>query len=602
MTIATDPPGAEVAFKAYDGVDGPWTTLGTTPLNGVRAPLGMLRWRLTKEGFEPLEARLEVGAPSAAVGRPDVSARPVRLVRVGEDDGLVFVPAAVPGGTLTDFSIDRTEVTNRTFQQFVDRGGYEDRRLWQELARQIPARVDARGAPTGLVDRTGRPGPSTWELGAFPAGQADHPVSGVSWFEAVAYCASVERTLPTVFHWRRALGETFFFEVVLAGNFEGSGPEDVRRLKDVGPHGTYGLSGNVKEWTWNEFQSRRYILGGSWNEPPYMATADDMRPPLDRAATNGFRCMRESAPAGAAAYAPWAGDAPREGPGRLAPVSASEFEILRRFYAYDPTPLDSRVERSQEQEHWQRERVSFTAAYGQERVLAHIFIPRNATPPFQVVVWFPGSYALNLKSSDGDLPFSQYFDFVPRSGRVLVYPVYKDTYERRAEPSAATPGGAALRDQVTRFSMDFSRTLDYLETRSDMDMRRVAYYGYSMGAARALPILAVEPRLTTAILLTPGLYAYKQPPEIDAINFVPRATLPVLMLGGRYDFTFPVESSQTPLFNLFGTPPEHKRHVIFEDAGHVPPRLGVIREVLDWMDRYLGPVRRDTGPDAVNPK
>ena len=37
---------------------------------------------------------------------------------------------------------------------------------------------------------------------------------------------------------------------------------------------------------------------------------------------------------------------------------------------------------------------------------------------------------------------------------------------------------------------------------------------------------------------------------------------------------------------------EHKRHVIFEGAGHVPPRIEVIRETLNWLDRYLGPVRR----------
>ena len=68
--------------------------------------------------------------------------------------------------------------------------------------------------------------------------------------------------------------------------------------------------------------------------------------------------------------------------------------------------------------------------------------------------------------------------------------------------------------------------------------------------------------------------------------------MPVLLLGGRNDFYFPVETSQVPLFKLLGTPAEHKRHVIFEGAGHVPPRIEVIREILDWLDRYLGPVGR----------
>jgi hypothetical protein len=47
-----------------------------------------------------------------------------------------------------------------------------------------------------------------------------------------------------------------------------------------------------------------------------------------------------------------------------------------------------------------------------------------------------------------------------------------------------------------------------------------------------------------------------------------------------------------PLFKLLGTPAEHKRHVVFEGAGHVPPRIEVIRETLGWLDRYLGPVGR----------
>lgn len=71
-----------------------------------------------------------------------------------------------------------------------------------------------------------------------------------------------------------------------------------------------------------------------------------------------------------------------------------------------------------------------------------------------------------------------------------------------------------------------------------------------------------------------------------------RGGRPPAMSDEGVDFDFPVESSQLPLFRLLGTPAEHKRHVIFEDAGHVPPRLDVIREILGWLDRYLGPVKR----------
>ncbi len=57
------------------------------------------------------------------------------------------------------------------------------------------------------------------------------------------------------------------------------------------------------------------------------------------------------------------------------------------------------------------------------------------------------------------------------------------------------------------------------------------------------------------------------------------------------DFFYPVETSQVPMFRLLGAPNEHKRHVVYE-TGHNIPRNEMIRETLDWLDRYLGPVKR----------
>ena len=185
--------------------------------------------------------------------------------------------------------------------------------------------------------------------------------------------------------------------------------------------------------------------------------------------------------------------------------------------------------------------------------------------------------------------FSYYFDFLPRSGRALVYPVYKGTYERQAPGEV---GMSQWRDLIVQWSKDLGRTIDYLESRSDFDSDKLAYYGFSMGANTAVPTIALEPRLKAAILLSGGMGGDGRPPEIEPLNFLPRIKVPVLLLGGRNDFYFPVETSQAPLFKLLGTPAENKRHMIFEGAGHVPPRIELIREILDWLDRYLGPVRR----------
>ena len=344
VTIATDPPGAEVAFKAYEDISGEWLPLGTTPLKSVAAPLGQLRWRLTKDGFEPLEARLEVGAPAAAAGRPDVNARPIRLRPIVSDVGrMVFVPGGREGGVeLTDYWIDQTEVTNREFKDFIDQGGYQDPRLGTYLSREHTQLLGREGAGAAFRDRTGRPGPSTWELGSYPEGKGEYPVSGVSWYEAAAYCQSKGKSLPTVSHWRKAFGASFFVEVLTLGNFSGRGPEATTQLKEVGPYGTYGMAGNVKEWVWNEFEGQRYILGGAWNEPVYMATDRDVQPPLHRAETHGCRCIKESTPSEMAAYAPSAaGSRPARDFTKEKPVGAAAFENLSRILFLRSNPARS---------------------------------------------------------------------------------------------------------------------------------------------------------------------------------------------------------------------------------------------------------------------
>jgi hypothetical protein len=57
------------------------------------------------------------------------------------------------------------------------------------------------------------------------------------------------------------------------------------------------------------------------------------------------------------------------------------------------------------------------------------------------------------------------------------------------------------------------------------------------------------------------------------------------------DYGNPVEESQKVMFDLLGTPDEHKRHAVF-DSGHLPHRNDMIRETLDWLDRHLGAVQR----------
>ena len=82
------------------------------------------------------------------------------------------------------------------------------------------------------------------------------------------------------------------------------------------------------------------------------------------------------------------------------------------------------------------------------------------------------------------------------------------------------------------------------------------------------------------------------PAEIDPVNFAPRIHQPLLLLNGRYDPSYPVELLQKPLLRLLGTPDKDKRHVLVDSGHSVARSLERIRETIDWLDRYLGPVEK----------
>jgi pimeloyl-ACP methyl ester carboxylesterase len=104
-------------------------------------------------------------------------------------------------------------------------------------------------------------------------------------------------------------------------------------------------------------------------------------------------------------------------------------------------------------------------------------------------------------------------------------------------------------------------------------------------------ILAIEPRFRVAVLNVAGLNFRRAQPEVDDFNYMPRVRAPVLMLNGRYDNTFPLETAARPMFELLGTPADRKRFVVVEGV-HYVPRHELIRETLNWFDRFLGTVNQ----------
>ena len=200
-----------------------------------------------------------------------------------DTEGMVLVPGGdVDLGASRErvpaFLIDRNEVTNARFLRFVTSGGYSNRDLWPDL-EGAPGGRDAAFA--GFVDRTGVHAPRFWSGATFPESQPDHPVVGVTWYEAAAFARWSGRQLPSLAQWRRAAvggsANGFPWGADVKGaearaNFDVNGTRPVASYPSgLSPFGCYDMAGNVREWLlMQRGDRRRAVTGGSWMDPSYM--------------------------------------------------------------------------------------------------------------------------------------------------------------------------------------------------------------------------------------------------------------------------------------------------------------------------------------------
>ncbi|HJQ25886.1 MAG TPA: protein kinase [Blastocatellia bacterium] len=617
LSVNSDPTGAQVFLKRFspDG-DAPRQPVGTTPLRNLQIARGDYLLTIEKPGFAPLERTISGALWNEGTGI--IIPPPLRVeAKLVEADRVPERMAFVPGGDyriaawrrptdarvrLNDFYIDRFEVSNQDFKDFINAGGYLKKAYWKYPFVKDGKPLAWEVAMRELHDRTGLPGPREWMNQGFAEGQAQYPVTGITWYEAAAYAEFRGKRLPTLFQWEKAardgvssfVGQTMPWGLLETGvdlraNFKREGAMPVNSFEfGMSPYGCYNMAGNAAEWCANETPQGYFVAGGSWEDPTYLFGYYGTYPGFYNSNKIGFRCVM-SATNAAEDQSAMRIDITREVP-LYTPAGDDKVKEWMKLYDYQRSPLDAEIVEVAETEAWRREKIAFNGAGG-ERAMAYLYLPKNFQRPLQVVHLLP---AADVSTRARSLPESMEINFASlvKSGRALFAVVQKGFIgrDRPASTTAVQYGSAEYRDQVMADLIDLRRGLDYLETRQDIDRSRIAMIGPSGGLLKLL-MPAVETRYRSVIYTGTGLRKdYLQLlPEINPVNFVAHIRAPKLLLHGRYDEADPLMTQGEPLFRLLGEP---KRRIIY-DAGHIPPPETMFPAINAWLDETMGAVIRN---------
>ena len=188
--------------------------------------------------------------------------------------------------------MDVYTVTNEQYQQFREAGGYDKEEYWSEEGLKWK-KEEKRTEPKYWRD-------PKWN-------QPDHPVVGVSYYEAEAFAKWAGKHLPTEQEWEKAARGTDGREYPWGDEFdkercnsEESGIKGTtsvtKYVNGVSPFGCYDMAGNVWEWTESQEKNLKVRRGGSWANPPiYVRSAYRGRTsPTSRYDGIGFRCAQDA--------------------------------------------------------------------------------------------------------------------------------------------------------------------------------------------------------------------------------------------------------------------------------------------------------------------
>ena len=239
---------------------------------------------------------------------------PAGKFEMGSNDTESFSEQRVYTVQVEAFYMDTHAVTNLEYQQFLIENA-----SWQK------DRIESKFHDGDYL--------LNWDGSNYPTGKANHPVTWVSWYSAMAYAMWAGKRLPTEAEWEYAAcgglsGKNYPWGDVLSAaqaNYDKNvGDTTVVGKYPANGYGLYDMSGNVWEWCLDlydddfyftsprknprsgtnepewiidnfvDITTERVLRGGGWSTPPQgICVAHRFRlTPMNTTYDYGFRCVQ----------------------------------------------------------------------------------------------------------------------------------------------------------------------------------------------------------------------------------------------------------------------------------------------------------------------
>lgn len=265
---------------------------------------------------------------------------------------------------------------------------------------------------------------------------------------------------------------------------------------------------------------------------------------------------------------------------------------LHQFLAYDPTPLNGVVTSKAMLSGYTRQHISYDAFDG-ERVTAYLVLPDQIkNRKHKTVVLLHGL----TQSKDQWWKESGPWSFPGQITKALLengFAVFaldaRNHGERLQSWDPQNPYAYIKESRVNGFSkmvlnsaIDVRRGIDYLESRSDLDLDDLAVIGFSMGGCIAWATTAADSRIKHLVAMATPNKLMKETdviPLFSPLNFAPEITKPsVLMVMATKDNFY----TQVDANNLFNTVGSGDKKITFVEGGHDLPKH-TVDTVMPWF-------------------